>query len=145
MTTAEDINAAIAARHRFPSALKEAIGDVIGPMIDALGAPAEGGGVSVYESPWTAIGTLNYVFAHGLGAIPFLSNIELKCITTEHGLPVGTILAHCSYKFVNVRPDSTNVLVEIQSASAFYAVNTSTHTQAALNSSKWEFRLKAVL
>ena len=83
MTTAEDINAAIAARHRFPSALKEAIGDVIGPMIDALGAAPS------YVSPWQtwSAGTL-YDFTHLLGGPVKDFRIQIKCITTERGYAV---------------------------------------------------------
>lgn len=105
-----------------------------------------------YTSPnqtITAAGALT--LAHGLGAMPTLVQLRLKCLTAELGYSIGDeIIANpttddgTTSRGISIVPDATNVNVRFGSNANLYALlNKGTGTRATITNANWALIVKA--
>lgn len=120
---------------------------VLNGVIDGvLAEGGGGGGGSEYVSPWTTLlASSETDHAHGLGLHPSSVEIEVKCITAEHGYSVGDILKLTGLHYLSVLKDDTNVRVIVKSGSGqIYIQHYTTYAQSTITNTKWQYRVRAV-
>lgn len=95
----------------------------------------------------TAAGTLT--LAHGLGAMPTLIQVRLKCTSAEFGYSIGDEVIFNSgdqnaNRGVAIVPDATNITIRYGSAANTFNVNNkTTGASAAITNASWAMIVKA--
>lgn len=85
--------------------------------------------------------------AHGLGVVPKVFHVVLKCTTAELNYSVGDEVA-CNFNFVSgvsviqASADATNVVINYSGASTS-VLNKSTQAQSSITSASWKFVVRA--
>lgn len=88
------------------------------------------------------------VFAHGLGEVPKLVDVWIKCATAEYGYSVGDIVmvastSHDSGAFgLCVQKDATNIRI-VWGNSGFLLVRKDTHQQIQFTAGNWKIEMDA--
>lgn len=91
------------------------------------------------------------VYAHGLGVVPFLTIITLKCLTAEHGYSIGDVIivnnasndvgsgSTSIARGLSIIPDATNITLRYGAGGTVFGyVNKSTGASVALVNANWE-------
>jgi hypothetical protein len=108
----------------------------------------------VYKSPMTAITPNGYhVFPHGLGQIPELVTIKLKCIVAEHGWVVGDEIfvtvnntSSDNTKISSVHVTATDVKVKLSENENYAFISTNGNGQDSWDgctNTNWNFQIAA--
>lgn len=91
-------------------------------------------------------------FPHGLGVVPTLVKVGLRCNTTDVGFPAGFILdslgmgadtAIANLSWVQTAYDDTNVYVSFSTAGPFFGNPSTLNTSVTLTRANWSILVSA--
>lgn len=105
-----------------------------------------------YQSAETTVSNgSETVFAHGLGAIPDMTSVELVCTTAENGYSVGdriqadgsSSISNSPRGFVVIK-DATNVTIRIGTSGIGRYIRKDTFDEASFDAANWDIVVRAM-
>ena len=99
-----------------------------------------------FESSETTIGAAGTttIVAHGLGTVPRLIYVALRCKTAELGYSIGDEVAWLgSTTNQSVYADATNIGIVTNSADNFFIQNRSTFASSGITLGNWKYVVRA--